>query len=124
MERLKRYLLKTLVLSMLLSITICCGQTFAAKKGVSFKLSKKVVKIKKKKSKTIKVKKLKGAKKVKWSISDKSVAKIKRSKKSVKVIGKKDGVAALRAQAGGVTVVCKINEAGRIGAADLYDRPG
>lgn len=80
----------------------------AARKTVSFKLSRSSIAVKKKKSKTLKAKSLRGARKISWSVTDTNVVKLRKSKRSVKITGRQDGIAAVIAKAGNVRLVCRV----------------
>lgn len=113
----KRSLYLSAMAILFLAVVLPVFSVFAAQKTennkkavakVSIKLSKKTLKVKKKKSKVLKVKKLKGGKKVTWTVTDKSVVRFKKSGKSIWITGKKNGITAIIASCKKQKAVCKV----------------
>lgn len=97
-----------LALAIALTVGICVSGATEAQAKSAPKISSKLVKLKKKKSKTIKVKGTK--KKVKWSVSDPTIAKISRKGKTgVRIKAKKKaGACVVRGVVGKRTFWCLV----------------
>ncbi len=73
-----------------------------------FTLSSRKIRLQPGESRVLKAEELKNINLIKWTVSDKSIIKVKKSDTSIRITGLADGVSAITAKAGGITWVCKV----------------